>query len=474
MIFNSITFLIFFIAFFLLYWQVNNRLPITYRNIFTILASYLFYGWWDYRFLSLIIASSALDYSIGLMMSNLNSKHKRKLLLAASIVFNIGILGFFKYFNFFIDSAGSLLSLFSISVNLTSLNIILPVGISFYTFQTLSYTIDVYKNKIEPTKDIFSFFAFVAFFPQLVAGPIERASRFLKQFQEKKSFSYSACVIGLRLILWGLFKKIVIADNFGLLADIIFDTSFTATGLTTLVGALFFAFQIYADFSGYSDMAIGVSKMLGFDLIKNFKTPYFSSSFAEFWRRWHISLSTWFRDYLYIPLGGSRAKKYRVNLNILITFLVSGLWHGANLTFVIWGGLHGLLLIAEKQFKLKLNRYIYSVIVFTAVTLLWIPFRAENFSHLAELSTSIFQFSSYSISVLTSVIEQFSILRFASLILVLILFLILESTLKALDFSEWINEKKPRFRYFIYYILIILIFLIGNFSVKPNFIYFQF
>lgn len=474
MIFNSITFLIFFVVFFQLYWLINNKLPVTYRNIFTILSSYLFYGWWDWRFLSLIIFSSITDYSIGLMLNKVEKKTTRGILLTTSIIVNLGILGFFKYFNFFIDSLNELLSVFSLPVNTNTLNIILPVGISFYTFQTLSYTIDIYKRKLQPTKDIFSFFAFVAFFPQLVAGPIERASQLLHQFQGKKSFSYDNSISGLRLILWGLFKKIVIADNFGILADSIFSTGHPVSGLSTIVGALFFAFQIYADFSGYSDIAIGISKMLGITLMKNFTTPYFSASFGEFWRRWHISLSTWFRDYLYIPLGGSKAGKYRVYLNLLITFLLSGLWHGAQVTFLIWGGLHGMALILEKRLKVKLNKFIYTPIVFTVVVLLWIPFRAENLEHLTELSKSLFLFSSYSFDNLFQIVHNFSITRFWLLLLILVLFSLLESRLKTYDFSEWVSKKTRFTRFTLYYLLIFIIILLGNFDVKPYFIYFQF
>ena len=289
MVFNSVAFLIFFILFFQFYWLINNRFHIFYRNIFIIFSSYLFYGWWDWRFLSLIFISSLSDYIIGLNLARTQKKSGRKLLLVLSISVNLGILGFFKYFNFFVDSLQELLQAISLPVHIKSLNIILPVGISFYTFQTLSYTIDIFNRKIQPTRDIASFFAFVSFFPQLVAGPIERAGHLLPQFFGKKEFSYNSCVQGLRLILWGLFKKIVIADNFGTLVDALFDTHQSVTGITTLAGTLLFAFQIYADFSGYSDIAIGLSKMLGFDLMKNFKAPYFSPTFGEFWHRWHRS-----------------------------------------------------------------------------------------------------------------------------------------------------------------------------------------
>jgi D-alanyl-lipoteichoic acid acyltransferase DltB (MBOAT superfamily) len=474
LVFNSITFLVFFIIFFQLYWLINNKLSITIRNIFTIVASYLFYGWWDYRFLSLIIISSAADFSIGLFFKKTKKNRQRKMLLISSIIINLGILGVFKYFNFFIDSFTDLLNLCSIQMGTNTLKIVLPVGISFYTFQTLSYTIDIYKRKINPTSDIFSFFAFVAFFPQLVAGPIERASRLLSQFQEKKIFSYEDNVNGLRLILWGLFKKIVIADNFGLLVDGIFDPSNPVSGITTFIGAVFFAIQIYADFSGYSDIAIGISKMLGISLMKNFKTPYFSASFSEYWRRWHISLSTWFRDYLYIPLGGSKGSKLFIYRNIFITFLLSGLWHGANITFLIWGGLHGIALIIEKHFNIKPNKYWYSPIVLFVVVLLYIPFRAENLEHLTVLTQSLFQIEFYTLEFLMEIILDFSSIRFLALLIIFTIFTVIECQLKSLDFSEWINSKSRYFRILLYYLLIITIILLGNFDVKPYFIYFQF
>lgn len=474
MIFNSAVFLIFFLIFFPTYWLVNRRLPLVYRNLFIIISSYIFYGWWDWRFLSLIIFSSTLDFSIGLFMARVKRPSNKKALLATSLILNLGVLGVFKYFNFFIDSLNGLLSILGIPVNTTTLSIILPVGISFYTFQTLSYTIDIYRQKITPTKDPFAFFAFVSFFPQLVAGPIERASHLLKQFQTPKQFSYDSNVIGLRLILWGLFKKLVIADNFGVLVDVIFDPNYPVNGLATIAGALFFAFQIYADFSGYSDIAIGISRMLGFNLKKNFSTPYFSSSFGEFWQRWHISLSTWFRDYLYIPLGGNRGRAFMVYRNLFITFIVSGLWHGASVNFIIWGALHGLVLALEKASKFKIPRQYYAPFVFITVVLFWIPFRAQDVTQLIQMTKSIFEIGGYSLSSIYQIANDFSIYRFIVLLLVLGYFLFIEYKMKTQDFSEWIMCKSRIMRYSQYYIIIILILLIGNFDVKPSFIYFQF
>lgn len=474
MIFNSATFLIFFIVFFLIYWFINNKLNIRFRNVFIILASYFFYGYWDWRFLGLIILSSIIDFTIGILLNKETKESRRKALLITSVVINLGILGFFKYFDFFIDSLNQLLNLFSIKISPTTLKIILPVGISFYTFQTLSYTIDVFKRKILPTKDVLSFFAFVSFFPQLVAGPIERASHLLGQFNEKKFFKYSMCMAGLRLVIWGFFKKIVIADNLGVLSDSIFNAELTMNGVTVIIGSIFFALQIYADFSGYSDIAIGISRMLGFNLKANFKTPYFSNSFSSFWNRWHISLSTWFRDYVYIPLGGNQKTSLRVNINILATFLLSGFWHGANITFLIWGALHGIALVIEKRIKIKLNTYVYAPFVIGLVVLFYIPFRANDLSHLQNLISSLIHFSTYSFSNIIEIISEFSNIRFITITIITVLFLMLEHKLKLMDFNEWIIQKKKPIRISIYYSLLLIILMVGNFSVKPNFIYFQF
>ncbi|MEQ9581622.1 MAG: MBOAT family O-acyltransferase, partial [Arenibacter sp.] len=341
MLFNSIDFAFFLPLVFLLYWFFTKN-NLKYQNILIVFASYLFYGWWDWRFLSLIIFSTLVDFSIGNLLRNERNITKRKIYLWTSIVVNLGFLGFFKYYNFFIESFTEAFSFFGNNIEGDRLNIILPVGISFYTFQTLSYTIDVYKEKLEPTKDIIAFTAFVSFFPQLVAGPIERATNLLPQFYKRREFNYALAIDGLRQILWGLFKKIVIADNCAKYANLIFNNSDDYSGSTLIMGALFFTFQIYGDFSGYSDIAIGTSRLFGFNLMQNFAFPYFSRDIAEFWRRWHISLSTWFRDYLYIPLGGSRGGTWMKIRNTFIIFIVSGFWHGANWTFVIWGFLNAL------------------------------------------------------------------------------------------------------------------------------------
>ena len=336
MFFNSVEFAIFLPVVFFLYWFVTYR-NIKLQNFLIVVASYFFYGWWDWRFLSLILFSTLVDYTIGLLLEKENEIKKRKLLLSVSIIVNLGLLGFFKYYNFFIDNFVEVFRFFGHMIDPDRLNIVLPVGISFYTFQTMSYTIDIYREKLKPTSDFIAFAAFVSFFPQLVAGPIERAANLLPQFFKQRVFDKKTSIEGFNQMIWGLFKKIVIADNLARYVDFIFDNYDIQSGFTLILGGIYFAVQIYADFSGYSDIAIGVSKLFGFRLMTNFDFPYFSRDIAEFWRRWHISLTTWFRDYLYIPLGGSRVGKWAVFRNVMIIFLVSGFWHGANWTLLLGG-----------------------------------------------------------------------------------------------------------------------------------------
>ena len=392
MLFNSLDFAVFLPIVFVLYWFVASR-NLRLQNALIVAASYVFYGWWDWRFLSLIIFSTLVDFSIGHRLKTEENRSKRKFLLWTSIIVNLGFLGFFKYYNFFLDNFVEAFSLFGQEIQANSLNIILPVGISFYTFQTLSYTIDVYKRRLEPTQDFVAFSAFVCFFPQLVAGPIERATNLLPQFYTKRTFEYHKAIDGMRQILWGLFKKVVIADNCAEYANLIFNNYQDYNGSTLLLGAIFFTFQIYGDFSGYSDIAIGTSRLFGFNLMQNFATPYFSRDIAEFWRRWHISLSTWFRDYLYIPLGGSRGGTGMKIRNTFIIFLVSGFWHGANWTFIVWGGLNALYFLP--LLLLKRNRTNLGVVAegrslptlrelygmastFLLTVLAWIFFRSES------------------------------------------------------------------------------------------------
>ena len=404
MLFNSFDFAIFLPIVFLLYWFVVKK-NLKLQNALIVLASYVFYGWWDWRFLSLIIFSTVVDYLVGQKLRVEEKQSKRKVLLWTSIIVNLGFLGFFKYYNFFLENFVDAFSLFGMQINANSLNIILPVGISFYTFQTLSYTIDVYKKKLEPTKDFMAFSAFVCFFPQLVAGPIERATNLLPQFYKKRTFEYHKAVDGMRQILWGLFKKVVIADNCAEFANQIFNNSADMNGSTLVLGAIFFTFQIYGDFSGYSDIAIGTSRLFGFDLKQNFATPYFSRDIAEFWRRWHISLSTWFRDYLYIPLGGSRGSTWMKVRNTFAIFLVSGFWHGANWTFIIWGALNAIYflpllltnnnrknlgVVAEGKLLPSFRELIAMLTTFTLTVFALIFFKDEKISHSFDYVSEIF------------------------------------------------------------------------------------
>ncbi|WP_067151958.1 MBOAT family O-acyltransferase, partial [Pseudotamlana agarivorans] len=407
MLFNSLDFAVFLPIVFCLYWFVTNK-NLKLQNFLIVIASYTFYGWWDWRFLTLILFSTIIDFYIGVQLSKEKSLYKRKAFLWLSIIVNLGFLGFFKYYNFFLENFINAFSFFGYNIGVQSLNIVLPVGISFYTFQTLSYTIDVYKEKLKPTNDFISFAAFVSFFPQLVAGPIERATNLLPQFHKERKFSYSNAVDGLRQILWGLFKKIVIADGCAQFANEIFNNSDSYNGSTLFLGAIFFTFQIYGDFSGYSDIAIGTSRLFGFNLMQNFAFPYFSRDIAEFWRRWHISLSTWFRDYLYIPLGGSKGGTWMKVRNTFIIFLVSGFWHGANWTFIAWGALNALyflplLLLKRNRTNLgnvahgktlpNFKEFFSMLITFGLTVIAWVFFRAENIHHALSYLNNIFSLS---------------------------------------------------------------------------------
>ncbi|MBR3075922.1 MAG: MBOAT family protein [Bacteroidales bacterium] len=391
MLFNSIEFAIFLPVVFLLYWFVFNW-NLRLQNLFVVVASYVFYGWWDWRFLLLIAFTSLCSYGSGLLIEKFrDTPRKAKTFNVLNIVINLLILGVFKYYDFFVTSFADLF-LGGRTEGLL-LKVILPVGISFYTFQALSYSIDVYRGKLEPTRDVVQFFAYVSFFPQLVAGPIERATNLLPQFAKPRTFDYDTGVDGMRQILWGLFKKMVVADNCAVYVDQVFSSWETQSGSTLLLAAVFFAFQIYGDFSGYSDIAIGTAKLFGIKLMRNFNVPYFSRDIAEFWRRWHISLTTWFRDYVYIPLGGSRCSKAKIARNTFVIFLLSGFWHGANWTFIAWGAYHALLFlplilmgknrkyrdtVAEGRLLPTLKELGQMLLTFFLVVIGWIIFRAES------------------------------------------------------------------------------------------------
>ncbi len=473
MLFNTLDFAIFLPIVLVLYWTVFNR-SLRWQNLFLVVVSYIFYSFWDWRFLSLIFMSSVVDFTVGRALVKTSSQPRRKLLLYVSLFFNLGLLVVFKYFNFFVETFVDSFALFGTSFNVNTWSILLPVGISFYTFQTLSYTIDIYKGKITATRDPVAFFAFVSFFPQLVAGPIERASNLLSQFEVRRTFQYNKNVDGLRLILGGLFKKMVIADNCALVVNSIFENYHDQSGSTLFFGAVFFAFQIYGDFSGYSDIAIGTSRLLGFDLMKNFNFPYLAQNLADFWRRWHISLSTWFRDYLYIPLGGSRVSKGRLIFNIFVVFLVSGLWHGANWTFVLWGFIHALFVIPvilflknnvtySKDRRLPTFRQFINIgATFFIVVVAWVFFRAETITDAFQYLKIVFSESLFTMPHIPR-----------SGIVLLLGYMVL----------EWIQRHKDHvldiayirsgsLRYAIYYIVLFCVFYFAG-DLQP-FIYFQF
>lgn len=477
MIFNSIPFLVFLPIVFVLYWMVfNNHLKA--QNVLLLFASYVFYGWWDYRFLALIFISTLVDFWVGRLLNKQNNPKIRKLLLLTSILFNLGLLAYFKYFNFFIESWIEAWNHLGITMHASSLNIILPVGISFYTFQTLSYSIDVYRKKIEPTSDFIQFATYVAFFPQLVAGPIERAVNLLPQFEIRHVFNFQLAKSGIQLIIWGLFQKMVIADSCATYANTIFDNYENQNSLTLILGVFYFAFQIYGDFAGYSNIAIGVARLFGFKLMRNFNYPYFSRDIAEFWRRWHISLSTWFRDYLYIPLGGSRVGKAKQIKNVFIIFMVSGFWHGANWTFVVWGALHALFFIPllltnsnrintgdVSEYKLlpSLKEFFQMLFTFIITCFAWVFFRAsqvsEGFNYLKRILTNG-----------SMKIEYLSMERNSVEMLLLVGFFVL---------TEWFNRQNEqplsgRFSYFKTVVVLLMLLLFGVYSRHQDFIYFQF
>ena len=414
MLFNSFTFMIFLPVVFLLYWFVFK--PLKWQNLLILVASYVFYGWWDWRFLILIVITSLSSYVSGLLIERYEGRRRwQRAVSAANIVLNLSILAAFKYFNFFADSLGAALVLVGITVDWPTMHIILPVGISFYTFQALSYSIDVYAHRIKPTRDIIAFFSFISFFPQLVAGPIERATNLLPQMLGKRTFDYSMAVDGLRQMLWGFFKKLIIADTCAEVVNQTWDGLSYATGMSLFVSSLLFTFQIYADFSGYSDIAIGCAKLFGFKLTTNFKVPYFSRNVREFWRRWHITLMNWFTQYVYFPLGGSRRSRARTILNTLIVFALSGLWHGADWTFVLWGLYHALLFIplilwggqrykdtvAHGRCLPTLREFASMLVTFLLVNFGWVLFRAPDFAGFCDFTSRLLSPSLLSVQGLT-------------------------------------------------------------------------
>ena len=512
MLFNSFEYLIFLPIVFLLYWFVFDyalrscKHQLLWQNLFVVIASYIFYGWWDWRFLILIAITTFLSFLSGIGIEKAPTQRGKKAVMMANIVVNLGILGVYKYYDFF---AREFAELFGIESDFLLLHLILPVGISFYTFQALSYSIDVYRKQIEPTHDIVAFTAFLSFFPQLVAGPIERATNLLPQFQKKRTFDYAQAVDGMRQILWGLFKKIVVADNCAVYVDQVFGDIGAHSGSTLLLAAVLFTFQIYGDFSGYSDIAIGTAKLFGIKLMRNFNVPYFSRDIAEFWRRWHISLTTWFRDYVYIPLGGSRpevparlkARGERLEArytkaiairNTFVIFLLSGFWHGANWTFVLWGAYHALLFVPLLVMN-KNRRYRDTVATITlsdgTIKAKWLPsikeagqmlftfalvlfgliiFRAESIGQVGTIISTIVSDTTLSVPMLIS--QYYYIPLFVAIIVMLLFEWFTRNRLHGLEITcipyRWL-------RWGVYMLIILALF----FSVKtdtPQFIYFQF
>ena len=468
MLFNSLTFLMFFCLVFMIYWILSG-VNYKWQNILLLISSSIFYGWWDYRFLSLILLSSIVDFFAARIIYDSSSEKKRKAALIFSVLFNVGMLLYFKYLNFFLDSFNDILAILNYEKeDFNTLDIILPVGISFYTFQTMSYTIDVYKDKIEPTKDFLSFTTYISFFPQLVAGPIERAKDLLNQIQNKRQFNYNSAINGTKLVIWGLFKKVIIADSLSPFVNQIFSNYDILSGGDLLLGVIYFTIQIYCDFSGYSDIAIGIAALLGIKLNTNFYFPYFTHSISDFWKKWHISLTSWFRDYLYIPLGGSRVNKRKAIRNILIVFLVSGLWHGANWTFVVWGLIHFMFFVLNRYVLQNKNmNFFWWMIsfIFTWVAILigWTFFRST------DINQGIF--------IVKQIIFDFQLphsRRFQIVYIILLLFLEYRLIINN-QFKEDIKIIFFKNKYLnIACIYVLTFFLFSSSSSNQEFIYFQF
>lgn len=478
MLFNSIQFAIFLPIVFAIYWI----LPHKYRWILLFTASYYFYMSWNAKYVFLILGTTVASFFAAKAIEKEQSQTRKKLILAGTAILCLGVLFFFKYFNFFFETVTEIFSLFAIKLNPITLKVLLPVGISFYTFQTLSYVIDVYRGKVKAEHHFGYYASFISFFPQLVAGPIERTSNLLPQMRKEQHFDYNKATYGMKLMAWGFFKKLCIADVFGNTVDGIFGSYYNHYGGAFILGALMFGVQIYCDFSGYSDIAIGCAKLMGIDLMTNFKSPYFSTTVTEFWRRWHISLSTWFRDYLYIPLGGNRCSKPRHLLNLLITFMVSGLWHGANITFVIWGTLHGLLQIVEtllpKIFKRESKGifwWLRVVWIYFLVCFVWIFFRADSFEVIKWMFTTMFYGISHTRGYIVDAFNQIQATPIdwtIKVITLVVLFAYDYASLKT-DVIEYISKKRVAVRYTVY-ILLLAIILWQRFAGMATFVYFQF
>lgn len=489
MLFNSLSFTIFLPIVFFLYWFVTRK-NLKAQNILLMVASYFFYACWDYRFMFLLMFSTLLDYYTGLKMEEAANKKGKKFWFWLSVIINLGFLGVFKYYNFFIDSFADGLAMLGVETHFPSINVILPVGISFYTFHGLSYVIDIYNEKIKAEKNFVDYALFVSFFPLLVAGPIERATHLLPQIKKERSFNYTKAIDGLRQILWGLFKKIVIADSCAQFANIIFNDSATQSGAMLVLGALFFTFQIYCDFSGYSDIALGTARLFGIELLRNFAFPYFSRDIAEFWRRWHISLSSWFRDYLYIPLGGSKGGTWQKVKNTFIIFLVSGFWHGANWTFIVWGLLNAIYIMPSILFNTNRNnldivaqgRMLPSLkeigqmmLTFSATVLAWIFFRAESLTHAFQYVGNLFK-GLFDKEAYAKAWHYFQLEIGWVLPALLIFFILIEWLGRENKYAieKWGFQFPRPVRWAFYYGILLIIFYYAGLGNEQEFIYFQF
>jgi alginate O-acetyltransferase complex protein AlgI len=464
MLFNSFVFVWFFLLVYLLY--LASKRSVLLQNSILLVASYVFYGYWNYKFLSLIALSTLIDYFVGQKLYAETAEKKRRIWLSVSVIANLAILGFFKYFNFFADSFADFIQLFGFQADYVTLKIVLPVGISFYTFQTMSYTIDIYRRKLTPTKNFINFALFVSFFPQLVAGPIERASRLLPQIEKKRTINSSLVNEGIFLIIWGYFKKIVIADNCAIITEnLLYDN-----GINLLIALFAFTLQIYGDFSGYSDIARGISKLMGFDLMLNFRLPYFALSPSDFWQRWHISLSSWLRDYLYIPLGGNKLGISKTYRNLMLTMLIGGLWHGASWNFVFWGAFHGLILVIYRYFKITpereqlgfLKRSMYMLPMFLLTMFGWLLFRIQDVSYIPEFLSNIFN--------LDSSIHFQSIRKLAIVGLPLLVLQVAQHKSKNLN----IILHTPLIIQYMFYLTLIVLMILFGVHESSEFIYFQF
>lgn len=478
MLFNSFSFAVFLPIVFIVYWVIPHR----YRWVLLLVASYYFYMSWNAKYIVLIVFTTVISYVAGRLLENERNHRKKKLILVSVAVLSLGVLFFFKYFNFVSESIASVLNLFAIQMNPLTLKILLPVGISFYTFQTLSYVIDVYKEDV-PAEHHFGYYAtFVSFFPQLVAGPIERTKNLLSQIKAECEFDYSKASYGIKLMIWGFFKKLVIADVLSIYVSKVFDNISQYSGFAIVIASMFFSLQIYCDFSGYSDIAIGTAKLLGIDLMSNFKSPYFSQSIKEFWSRWHISLSTWFRDYVYIPLGGSRVGKIRHVINLMITFLVSGIWHGANWTFIFWGGVHGIYQVVENvlfpQSKKNSRGIIWIVrvgIIFIICTFAWIFFVSNSVEDACYALGHMFSGISSPIAYLHDGFAGIGLgkYEFFKIILFLLILFVYDYFSLHRDCISWINKRNVFVRHFIIS-LMLLIILCCSYTGQSTFVYFQF